>query len=412
MFRALIRSAAALSLAVPAIAAAQKAPDLALTPPMGWNSWNHYGCTIDEALIRKTADALVSSGLRDAGYVYVTLDDCWQISRDAHGDIQADPQKFPSGMKALGEYLHQRGLKFGIYSDAGEKTCGGRPGSQGHEFQDAAQYARWGVDYVKYDWCNTGEGAAQRNPREAYGTMSRAIAASGRPMVLSICEWGRNQPWLWGREYGHLWRTTGDITNCWDCVVGHGNWFSSGVLPILDQQDAIRGHAGPGGWNDPDMLEVGNLATLAENRSHFAMWAMLAAPLIIGTDVPGMKPEIRAILANPRLVAIDQDELGIAAMKWTARPGLDIWARPLAGGRWAVALLNRGDAPKGARIDWAATGLEDNLNGKRADFAATTYRLTDTWTGQPAGTTATPLERTIAPHDTLVFTLDPTSQGS
>jgi alpha-galactosidase len=184
------------------------------------------------------------------------------------------------------------------------------------------------------------------------------------------------------------------------------------VLPILDQQDAIRGYAGPGGWNDPDMLEVGNLATLAENRSHFAMWAMLAAPLIIGTDVPGLKPEIRAILANGRIVAIDQDALGIAAFKWIARPGLDVWARPLAGGRWAVALLNRGATPQAARIDWAAMGLEDNLKGRRADFAGTTYRLTDAWTGQPAGTTAVPLERTIAPHDTLVFTLDPNSQGN
>ena len=262
-------------------------PALAATPPMGWNSWNHYGCNIDEALIKRTADALVASGLRDAGYRYVNLDDCWHGARDERGDIQPDPERFPSGMKALGDYLHARGLKFGIYSDAGEKTCAGRPGSQGREFQDAAQYARWGVDYVKYDWCATGTGAAQRNPREAYVTMARAIAASGREMVLAICEWGENQPWLWGRGIGQLWRTTGDITNCWDCEIGHGSWSSSGILPILDKQRAVRGFAGPGGWNDPDMMEVGNLPTLAENRSHFAMWAMLAAPLIIGTDVPG-----------------------------------------------------------------------------------------------------------------------------
>lgn len=412
MRRAALLSAAVLLLAVPAPVFAQKAPDLALTPPMGWNSWNHYGCQIDQALIEKTADALVSSGLRDAGYVYVNIDDCWQGERDAHGDIQPDAKRFPGGMKALGDYLHQRGLKFGIYSDAGEKTCGGRPGSQGHEFQDAAQYARWGVDYLKYDWCNTGEGEAQRNPREAYATMSRAIAAAGRPMVFSICEWGDHRPWLWGRDYGHLWRTTGDITNCWDCVVSHGNWASSGVLPILDRQDAIRGYAGPGGWNDPDMLEVGNLASLAENRSHFAMWAMLAAPLIIGTDVPALKPEIRAVLANRGIVAIDQDRLGVAAFKWIARPGIDVWARPLAGGRWAVALVNRGDTLRAARIDWAEVALEDNLKGHRADFGATTYRLTDAWTGQPAGTTATRLERTIAPRDTLVFTLDPNSRGN
>jgi alpha-galactosidase len=393
-------------LLIPATATAQKA-DLAQTPPMGWNSWNHYGCAIDEALIRKTADALVSSGLRDAGYVYVTLDDCWQVSRDAQGNIQADPQHFPSGMKALGDYLHSRGLKFGLYSDAGEKTCGGRPGSQGHEYQDAAQYAAWGVDYLKYDWCNTGSGAAERNPREAYGTMSKAIAASGRPMVLSICEWGDHQPWLWGREYGHLWRTTGDITNCWDCVVNHGNWFSSGVLSILDRQDALRAYAGPGGWNDPDMMEVGNLPTAAENRSHFAMWAMLAAPLIIGTDVEAMSPAIRDVLANRRLIAIDQDPLGIPAMKWITVPGLDYWAKPLADGRWAIALLNRGDTPRTARLDWATADLSDGLKNRQADFKKTRFRLTDVWTGQAAGTTATPLQRTIGPHDTLVFTLDP-----
>ena len=393
-------------LLLPGTASAQKA-DLAQTPPMGWNSWNHFGCSIDEALIHETADALVKSGLRDAGYVYVNLDDCWQVSRDAHGDIQADPQKFPSGMKALGEYLHSRGLKFGIYSDAGEKTCGGRPGSQGHEFQDAAQYAAWGVDYVKYDWCNTGSGAAERNPREAYGTMSKAIAASGRAMILSICEWGDHQPWLWGRDYGHLWRTTGDITNCWDCIVNHGSWFSSGVLSILDRQDALRAYAGPGGWNDPDMMEVGNLPTAAENRSHFAMWTMLAAPLIIGTDVEAMTPAIRDLLANRRLIMIDQDPLGIPAMKWISVPGLDYWAKPLAGGRWAIALLNRGDTRRAARIDWATADLNDALKSRQADFKKTRFRLTNVWTGQAAGTTATPLERTIAPHDTLVFTLDP-----
>ena len=397
----------ALLLALPGVATAQKAPGLALTPPMGWNSWNHFGCNIDEELIHETADALVKSGLRDAGYVYVNLDDCWQLSRDERGDIQPDPAKFPSGMKALGEYIHARGLKFGVYSDAGEKTCGGRPGSQGHEFQDAAQYARWGVDYIKYDWCSTGTGEGERNPREAYATMSRAIAASGRPMILSICEWGDHKPWLWGREVGQLWRTTGDITNCWDCIVNHGSWFSSGILSILDRQDALRAYSGPDGWNDPDMMEVGNLPTPAENRSHFAMWTMLSAPLIIGTDVEAMTPAIRDLLANRRLIAIDQDPLGIPAMKWITRPGLDYWAKPLADGRWAIALLNRGDAPVSARLDWASVELTDALKDKKAGFAKTRYRLTDVWTGQAAGTTAAPLERTVGPHDTLVFTLDP-----
>ena len=405
--RALAASLAAAFLTLPAAAQAQKAEGLALTPPMGWNSWNHYGCDIDETLIKSTADALVSSGLRDAGYVYVNLDDCWHGERDAHGDIQPDPRRFPSGMKALGDYLHTRGLKFGIYSDAGTNTCAGRPGSQGHEFQDAAQYARWGVDYVKYDWCNTGEGAAQRNPREAYATMSRAIAATGRPMILSICEWGDNEPWLWGREYGHLWRTTGDITNCWDCELGHGNWSSWGILPILDKQRPLRAHSGPDGWNDADMLEVGNLPTLAENRSHFAMWAMLSAPLIIGTDVPGMRPEIRDILANPRLIAIDQDPLGIPGFRWRGTPELEIWAKPLANERWAIAILNRSDEPQAERIDWAQGELRDDMHGRDPAFAQRTYRIEDAWSGGAGGDTASVFEASLGPRDTLVLILSP-----
>ncbi|MGV3555614.1 MAG: glycoside hydrolase family 27 protein [Croceibacterium sp.] len=406
--RSLVRLLGGLVLTISGPVAAQKAEGLALTPPMGWNSWNHYGCNIDETLIKRTADSLVSSGLRDAGYVYVNLDDCWHGARDEAGNIQPDPQRFPSGMKALGDYLHERGLRFGIYSDAGATTCAGRPGSQGHEFQDAAQYARWGVDYVKYDWCATGEGEGQRNPREAYVTMSRAIAASGRPMILSICEWGENEPWLWGKQYGHLWRTTGDIINCWDCTVGHGSWTSSGVLPILDKQEALRAHSGPAGWNDPDMMEVGNLPTLEENRSHFAMWAMLSAPLVIGTDVPAMEPEIRAILANPRLIAIDQDALGIAAFRWIATPQVEIWAKPLEGGRWAIAALNRTGEPREVAIDWARFGeLKDDLKGFRADFAQQTFALTDAWSGREAGTTATAMTRRLGPRDTLVFVLTP-----
>ena len=388
-------------------AAAQKAQGLALTPPMGWNSWNHYGCEIDETLIRRTADALVASSLRDAGYRYVNLDDCWHGERAADGTIQPDPRRFPSGMKALGDYLHERGLRFGIYSDAGARTCAGRPGSQGHEFQDAAQYAAWGVDYVNYDWCNTGEGAAQRNPREAYATISRAIAASGRPMVLSICEWGDNQPWLWGKDYGHLWRTTVDITNCWDSEFGHGNWLSHGILRILDMQVPLRAYSGPGGWNDPDMMEVGNLASAAENRSHFAMWAMLAAPLIMGTDVPGMSAETRAVLTNPRVIAIDQDPLGKAAMRWRAYPDYEIWAKPMANDRWAIALLNRSDETQRLAVDWARGELRDDLHGRDPAFATRTYAIENAWTGKAEGTTAAPLERRLAPRDTLVFTLAP-----
>jgi alpha-galactosidase len=391
--------------AVPA--SAQKFAELARTPPMGWNSWNHYGCTIDETLIRRTADAMVANGMRDAGYVYVNIDDCWQGERDADGFLQPDPQRFPSGIKALADYVHARGLKLGIYSDAGAKTCGGRAGSQGHEFQDARQFARWGIDYLKYDWCNTGAGDAQRNPREAYATMRDALRAAGRPIVFSICEWGDNKPWEWAPEIGHLWRTTGDIVNCWNCELGHGSWSSFGILAILDKQAGLRKYAAPGAWNDPDMMEVGNLPTLAENRSHFAMWAMLAAPLIAGTDVIAMKPEIAAILTNPRIVAIDQDPLGLQGFAWIRTPELEVWARPLAGEKWALAVLNRSDVRRSHTIDFAGEPLSDDLNQKFARIGERHYLVTDEWTGQPRGTTRAPLAVTVGPRDTAVFLLAP-----
>jgi alpha-galactosidase len=391
--------------AVPA--SAQKYAELARTPPMGWNSWNHYGCEIDEALIRRTADAMAANGMRDAGYVYVNIDDCWQGERDANGFLQPDGRRFPSGIKALADYVHARGLKLGIYSDAGAKTCGGRAGSQGHEYQDALQFARWEIDYLKYDWCNTGTGAAQRNPREAYATMRDALRAAGRPIVLSICEWGDNRPWEWAGEIGHLWRTTGDIVNCWNCELGHGSWTSFGILNILDKQAGLRKHAGPGGWNDPDMMEVGNLPTLAENRSHFAMWAMLAAPLIAGTDVIGMRPEIVAILTNPRLVAIDQDPLGLQGFAWLRTPELEVWARPLAGEKWALAVLNRSDTQRGHTIDFAGQPLSDDLNQKFARIGERHYRITDAWTGGDRATTRAPLAVTVEARDTAVFLLTP-----
>src|SRR5690606_11129128 len=318
-----------------------------------------------------------------------------------------DPERFPSGLKALADYVHERGLKLGIYSDAGTKTCAGRPGSQGHEYQDALQFARWGIDYLKYDWCNTGTGAAQRNPREAYATMRDALFAAGRPIIFSICEWGDNGPWEWAGEMGHLWRTTGDIVNCWNCELGHGIWSSFGVLNILDKQAGLRRYAGPGGWNDPDMMEVGNLPTLAENRSHFALWAMLAAPLIAGTDVIGIKPEIAAILTNPRIIEIDQDPLGLQGFTWIRTPEIEVWARPLADDKWAIAVLNRSDTARRHVLDFAAHPLADDLNQKFARIGERHFRLTDAWTGVASGTTRAPLSVTVAPRDTAVFVLVP-----
>ncbi len=394
---------AALALGSASVAQAQKAEGVADTPPMGWNSWNHFGCNIDEALIRGTADAMVSSGMKDAGYQYVNLDDCWHGERDADGFIQPDPVRFPNGIKALADYVHSKGLKIGIYSDAGLKTCGGKPGSQGYEYQDAMQYARWGIDYLKYDWCNTGEGAAKRNAVEAYTTMRDALAATGRPIVFSICEWGDNKPWLWAKDIGHLWRTTGDIINCWDCTVNHGNWYSRGILPILDLQKDLRSFSGPGHWNDPDMMEVGNLATLGENRAHFAMWAMLSAPLITGTDVRVLKPEIRALLTNKEIIAIDQDARGISAFPFRSEGGHEIWVKPLEGGDVAVAFLNRGDTAWTESYAFQGSEMGDNANNWSPDFEAQTYALKDLWTGKAAGTTAKPLAVKVGPRDVMVY---------
>ncbi len=246
---------------------------LAQTPPMGWNSWNKFACNVNEAVIRKTADAMASNGMKAAGYEYIVIDDCWHGTRDANGFITEDRTRFPGGMKALGDYIHAKGLKFGIYSDAGIKTCGGRPGSQGHEYQDALQYARWGVDYLKYDWCSTGV----RNAEEAYATMADALRATERPILFSLCEWGNSRPWLWGAKIGNMWRTTGDITDKWEGK--HG--YSWGVASIVDLNEPLWPFAAPGHWNDPDMLEVGNGGLSdTEYRAHFSLWAMMAAPLI------------------------------------------------------------------------------------------------------------------------------------
>lgn len=388
-------------------ASAQKYDGLAMTPPMGWNSWNHYACNIDEKLIRATADAMAANGMRDAGYKYVNLDDCWHGARDTDGWIQSDPERFPSGIKALADYVHSKGLKLGIYSDAGTKTCAGRPGSQGYEYQDALQYARWGVDYIKYDWCNTGTGDDQRNPREAYRTIRDAIHASGRPMVLSICEWGDGKPWEWGKDLGHLWRTTGDIINCWDCTVSHGTWISSGILPILDKQTAMRAANGPDHWNDPDMMEVGNLPTLGENRAHFTMWSMLAAPLIVGTDVVGLKPEIRDILTDRDVIAVNQDSIGTQGFPWIKGSEVEIWAKPLVDKGWAIAVLNRSNSPQPVSIDWARYDLKDDLVGRQGHFDKVRYNIRNLWTKASAGDTSTPLKLNIGPRDAAIYRLTP-----
>src|SRR5215475_1391614 len=334
---------------------------LALTPPMGWNSWNKFHCEVSEDLIKGMADTMVSSGMKDAGYQYVVIDDCWQVTRDASGNIVADAKHFPSGIKALADYIHAKGLKFGIYSDAGVNTCAGRPGSQGHEFQDALQYANWGVDFLKYDWCNTGKA----NAEAAYATMRDALAASGRPIVFSMCEWGSHQPWLWAKDIGNSWRTTGDISDCWECDKKHG----LGFVQILDMQDGLESYAGPGHWNDPDMLEVGNGGmTTTEYRSHFSFWSLLASPLMAGNDLRDMTPEIKEILMNKEVISINQDALGMQGRRVSKKGDLEIWSKQLKDGSRAVILLNRGATETDMWVSWEQIGYPAHLSASVRDL--------------------------------------------
>lgn len=375
---------------------ARPANGLAMTPPMGWDSWNHFGCHVNAALIKREARAMVSSGMKAAGYRYVIIDDCWQGGRDANGNIYPSHKRFPQGMKSLVSYVHSLGLKFGIYSDAGDQTCEGRPGSRGHEYQDALQYARWGVDYLKYDWCNTGG----LRPRAAYATMSDALRAAGRPIVFSICDWGVRKPWRWGAAAGgNLWRTTPDIRDAWSGR--HG--FSLGVLNILDRQVGLARYAGPGHWNDPDMLEIGNGGmTNAQYRAQFSLWAILAAPLIAGNDLAHMSAATRAILTNRGVIAVDQDRLGIEGRPVYRHGNAEIWARPLAGGREAVVLLNRGTRPLHIRLKWSELGLPGYLP----------LRLRDLWRHKDLPVATQGVTFKVAPTSVVMLRETPARPGA
>lgn len=374
---------------------------LALTPPMGWNSWNKFACNINEKLIMEIAEVMVSSGMRDAGYEYINLDDCWHGDRDSLGFIHPDPERFPSGMKALADFIHSKGLKMGLYSDAGSRTCGGRPGSRGYEFQDALTYTKWGVDYLKYDWCNT-EGLKAEG---AYKTIAAALKKAGRPIILSICEWGDDEPWKWGPAVGHLWRTTGDIFNCFDCVEDHGTWKSFGVMQILDKQKGLRQYAGPGRWNDPDMLEVGNGMQENEDRAHFSMWAMIAAPLIAGNDLRAMTKETIGILTNKEVIAVNQDSLGIQGFQYSVKDKLETWFKPLKDGSWAVCFLNRNDSPQEVDFDWAKEVVQDSLSKRDLDNRPGEYTIRNLWTKKASGTTKKRFKATVPSHDVVMLRL-------
>jgi alpha-galactosidase len=363
---------------------------LALTPPMGWNSWNRFACNVSEDLVKSAADAMVSSGMKEAGYEFIVIDDCWQVSRDSNGNIVADEKKFPSGIKALAGYVHSKGLKFGIYSDAGTQTCAKRPGSRGHEYQDALQYAAWGVDYLKYDWCNTGT----ENAQAAYTTMSDALKSSGRPIVFSLCEWGTNKPWLWAKDVGNLWRTTGDITDCWDCK----KQYSMGWTKILDLQDGLESYAGPGHWNDPDMLEVGNGGmTTTEYRSHFSLWGILAAPLIAGNDLKNMSPEIKEILTNKEVIAVNQDPLGMQGRRVRKNGDAEVWAKQLKDGSRAVALLNRGPADADISVSWEDLGYPAHLSAN----------VRDLWAKKDLGKSSAAFSAKVSSHGVVVVRITP-----
>jgi alpha-galactosidase len=366
---------------------------VARTPPMGWNSWNKFACKgLNEQVVRATADAIAANGMKDAGYQYVNIDDCWQTGRDADGNIVVDAEKFPSGIKALADYIHSKGLKFGVYTDVGTKTCAGRPGSIGHEYQDARQYAAWGVDYLKEDWCNTLPG---QNAESSYTLMRDALAATGRPIVFSLCEWGSNKPWLWAGPIGNLWRATDDIQDCWDCK---RQWGGNGVVRIIDLMAGLESFAGPGHWNDPDMLEVGNGGmTTEEYRAHFSMWAMFAAPLLVGTDIANMSADTKSILLNRAVIAVDQDPLGHAGSRVKKEGDAEVWSRQLADGGRAVVLLNRGANPVSIGVAWTDIGYPSGIRAT----------VRDLWTGKETRDQAGNCAAQVPSHGVVMVTIEP-----
>lgn len=322
---------------------------LALTPPMGWNSWNKFHGSVNDRDVRSTADLMVSTGMRDAGYVYVNIDDTWEGTRDAQGNIQPN-SKFPD-MKALADYVHSKDLKLGIYSSPGPRTCAGYEGSYLHEEQDARTYAAWGIDYLKYDWCSASLVYGPGEMAQAYEKMALALRATGRPIVFSLCQYGWLDVGSWGAEVGgNLWRTTGDISDRYASMAANG--FS---------QNGRESAAGPDHWNDPDMLEIGNGGmTDTEYQTHLSLWAILAAPLLAGNDLSAMTPDIRDILTNREVIAVDQDKLGRQGFRVSKDGDLEIWKRPLAGGAVAVGLFNRGPAAASMSVRWSDLGIKNN----------------------------------------------------
>jgi alpha-galactosidase len=365
--RGLISAAAVVLLAGLVVAVVARAParalnnGLALTPPMGWNDWNAYGCNVSEQLVEQTALAMHNDGMQAAGYQYVNIDDCWLApQRDSNGKLVADPTKFPDGIAAVAAYVHSLGLKLGIYEDAGTATCSGFPGSLGHEQQDASTFASWGIDYLKYDNCGS-----NGNYQQSFTAMSNALAAAGQPILFSMSEWGIDSPWTWGPQVANMWRTTGDI----------GPSFSS-MLTIFHANVGLAQYAGPGAWNDPDMLEIGNGMTTTEDQAEFSLWAEMAAPLIEGSNLVNASAATLSILTNRAVVAVDQDPLGKQGTEISSSGGLDVLAKPLANGDVSVVLFNENSAAATISTTAAAAGLPP----------ASSYTLDDLWAGTTSST--------------------------
>jgi alpha-galactosidase len=326
---------------------------LAKTPPMGWNSWNKFAGRVDDAAVRAMADAMASNGMKAAGYTYINIDDTWEGERDAQGNITTN-KKFPN-MKALADYVHSKGLKLGIYSSPGPNTCAGYEGSYGHEEQDAKTYAAWGIDYLKYDWCSARNLYTDEEMQAVYQRMGDALQATGRPIVYSLCQYGRADVWKWGPEVGgNLWRTTGDIKDSWESMTRIGF-----------RQNELAPWAAPGHWNDPDMLEIGNgHMTDAEYQVHMSLWSILAAPLLAGNDLKNMSPSILAILTNHEVIAVDQDKLGKQGQRVWQSGDQEIWVRDLDGGAKAVAVFNRGTEQAQVKVKWSDLKLKVPAKGR------------------------------------------------
>jgi len=366
-------------------AALHRVPDngLAKTPPLGWNSWNKFRGEVQDSVVRQIADAMVASGMKDAGYQYVNIDDTWESNRDANGNIVPN-KKFPD-MKALADYVHSKGLKLGIYSSPGPNTCAGYEGSYGHEEQDARTYAAWGIDYLKYDWCGARNVYTDQEMQPIYQKMGDALRASGRPIVYSLCQYGRAEVWKWGPDVGgNLWRTTGDIRDSWDSMSRIG--FA---------QNDLAEWARPGHWNDPDMLEVGNGGMSdTEYKTHMSLWSILAAPLLAGNDLRNMSSSTRDLLTNREVIAVDQDKAGKQGKRVSQSGDQEIWVRELADGSKAVGLLNRANQEAEISVSWSDLGFHESPSH---------LKVRDLWAHQDIQASGNKYSRTVPGHGVVLL---------